>query len=125
MAEPKEQAVTLTPTQLKEMFVEMAKELRRPADPTEEQLAGYRQEFKTLGDDLAANGGLKASRGLPAPKKLIAFLLSVAGQTDPSQITVGQWENFFGRVETAKANPEVGFKGLTKLVNRAAGVEEK
>lgn len=36
---PNEQAVTLTPSQLKEMFVEMAKELRRPADPTPEQLA--------------------------------------------------------------------------------------
>ena len=35
----KEQAVTLTPSQLKEMFVEMAKELRRPADPTPEQEA--------------------------------------------------------------------------------------
>ena len=39
MSDPKSQAITLTPEQLKAMFVEMVKELRRAADPTPEQLA--------------------------------------------------------------------------------------
>lgn len=39
MSNQNEAAVTLTASQLKEMFVEMAKEIRRPADPTPEQLA--------------------------------------------------------------------------------------
>ena len=41
------QAVTLTAEQLKEMLVEMAKEIRKPADPTPEQLAAIESDKET------------------------------------------------------------------------------
>jgi ERF superfamily len=106
--------------------------MREPGDepldltlPNEEQLSSYRGKFTTLGDDLSANGGLKASRGLRLNAKLLVFLLQSTGQKDAAAITVGQWEAFFARVEAAKVNPAAGLKGIAKLVNKANGIEEK
>ena len=93
--------------------------------PTEGQMTGYRQAFKRLGDDLSTEGKLKSSAKLPVERKLLVFLLSITSATDAKKITRAQWDNFFSRVETAKSNPEVGFTGLAKLVNKANGIEEK
>ena len=93
--------------------------------PTEAQLTVYRQKFSKLGDDLSAEGKLKSSKGLPINRKLLVFLLNIAGSQDAKTLTVGQWDNFFTRVETAKTAEGVGLLGITKLVNRANGIEEK
>lgn len=95
------------------------------AMPTEDQMTGYRQAFKRLGDDLSTEGKLKSSTKLPIERKLLVFLLTITGAADAKTITKAQWDNFFTRVETAKSNPEVGFIGLAKLVNKASNVEEK
>lgn len=93
--------------------------------PTEEQLVTYRAKFKTLGDDLAAKGKLTASRSLPVNRKVHVFLLSITKAPDAKQISKNQWDNFFKRVDTATANPEVGLVGLATLVNKANGIEPK
>lgn len=93
--------------------------------PTEPQLIEYRKLFGKLGDDLSTEGKLKPSKGLPINRKLLVFLLNITGATDAKDITKGQWDNFFARVETAKAAEGVGLIGITKLVNKANGIEEK
>ena len=93
--------------------------------PTEEQMTGYRQAFKRLGDDLSTEGKLKSSVKLPVERKLLVFLLNITGATEAKAITKAQWDNFFSRVEKAKATEGVGFVGLAKLVNKANGIEEK
>ena len=93
--------------------------------PTEEELVAYRTKFKILGDDLSAKGKLKSSQGLPINRKLLVFLIGVTKAADAKNITKAQWDNFFGRVEAATANPEVGLIGLAALVNRANGIEPK
>jgi hypothetical protein len=35
------------------------------------------------------------------------------------------WDGFFQRVDAAIKNPEVGLLGLTKLINKANGIEPK
>lgn len=93
--------------------------------PTEVELTEYRQKFSKLGDDLSTTGKLKSSKGLPINRKLLVFLLSITKAADAKTITRAQWDNFFSRVETAKSNAEVGLVGLTKLVNKANGIEDK
>lgn len=65
MSEPK--AVTLTPDQLKDLLVSMAQELRKPADPTPEQLAQKQ-------NDLEARKGIAQMQleGIEAKKRLQA-----------------------------------------------------
>ena len=92
--------------------------------PTEEELTAYRTKFKNLGDDLSANGKLTASKGLPITRKLLVFLLHITKATDATIITKAQWEDFFDRVERAKAL-ETGLVGLGKLVNKINGIEKK
>jgi hypothetical protein len=97
--------------------------------PTEEQMTGYRQAFKRLGDDLSTEGKLKSSAKLPVERKLLVFLLSITGATDAKKITRAQWDNFFSRATTvagpADARVPEGLIGLAKLVNKANGIEEK
>lgn len=93
--------------------------------PTEAELGTYRAAFSKLGDDLSTTGKLKSSKGLPINRKLLVFLLSITKAADAKNISKAQWDNFFSRVESAKANAEVGLIGLTKLVNKANGLEEK
>lgn len=50
MAEQKSQAVTLTAEQLQEIMINMAKEIRKPADPTPEQLAEKAQNEQMRAD---------------------------------------------------------------------------
>lgn len=91
--------------------------------PTEEELTSYRQQFSKLGDDLSTGGKLKSSKGLMINRKLLVFLLSVAKVDDAKNITKAQWDDFFARVEKAKAL-ESGLVGLAQLVNKANGIEE-
>ena len=93
--------------------------------PTEEELTTYRQNFTKLADSLTTEGKLKASKGLPVNRKLLVFLISITKAIDAKTITQNQWENFFKRVDAAKANAEVGLVGITKLVNKANGIEDK
>lgn len=99
------------------------------AMPTEEQMTGYRQAFKRLGDDLSTEGKLKSSVKLPVERKLLVFLLSITGATDAKKITRAQWDNFFSRATTvagpADARVPEGLIGLAKLVNKANGIENK
>jgi hypothetical protein len=94
--------------------------------PTEEELQGFREKFKKLSDALATKeGGLKASPKLPGNVKLRVFMLHITGAEAAPSMTKTQWENFFQRADAAVANPAVGLKGLTKLVNKANGIETK
>src|SRR5690348_8979351 len=45
-----EKAVTLTPSQLKDLMVEMAREIRRPADLSAEEIAAAEQDKKMRAD---------------------------------------------------------------------------
>jgi len=98
-----------------------------PADstalPTEAELTVFRAKFAALGDELTANGKLKASKGLPVNRKLVVFLLSITKAESAKILTKSQWEDFFKRAEAAKAL-ENGLVGLAKLVNKANGIEE-
>ena len=85
---------------------------------------GASQQFKNLGDDLPVNGKLTASKGLPITRKLLVFSLHITKATDATIITKAQWEDFFDRVEQAKAL-ETGLVGLGKLVNKINGIEKK
>jgi len=68
---------------------------------------------------------LKASKSLPINRKLLVFLISITKAADAKSISKSQWDNFFARVDAAVANSEVGLLGLTKLVNKANGIEDK
>ena len=93
--------------------------------PTEEQMEVYRTRFKKLSDDLSANGKLTASKGLQLNRKVLVWLLDVTKATEPKRINKQEWENFFARVDTALANPEVGLIGIAKLINKANGIDSK
>jgi hypothetical protein len=103
---------------------------REPGDdsdtilPTEEELTDYRKKFSKLGDDLSEKGKLKSSKGLPINRKLLVFLLAITKADDAKNITTAQWNDFFVRVEKAKAL-ETGLVGLAQLVNKTNGIEEK
>lgn len=91
--------------------------------PTEAELDVYRKKFSALGTDLADKGKLKASKGMPAPVKLKTFLLSVTKADSPKVLTVGQWDEFFKRVDATVAR-EAGYVGLAEIVNKANGIEK-
>jgi hypothetical protein len=78
-----------------------------------------------LGDELADKGKLQASKGLKANVKLRVFLQEIGKVDTPKKLTVAAWDDFFACVNAAVTNPEVGFIGLAKLVNRANGIEDK
>lgn len=89
--------------------------------PNEKELEAYRSQFKKLGDDLAADGGLKASKGLPINRKLLVFLLRTTGQDAAEAITTSQWAKFFTNAEQVKAKYSAAH--LTELVNTANGIQ--
>lgn len=91
--------------------------------PNEEELTAYRKQFSDLGTKL--KGELKTSDGLPVNRKLLTFLMKMAGVDNANKISKAGWDNFFTRVEAAKAKPEVGLVGIAKMVNKANGIEEK
>jgi len=135
-AEPKKEAAKPAPAPAQPAAAPVQQKLEAPREPgdeptadgampTEDQMTGYRQAFKRLGDDLSTEGKLKSSAKLPVERKLLVFLLSITGAAEAKVITKAQWDNFFARVEAAKSNPEVSFIGLAKLVNKANGIEDK
>lgn len=85
--------------------------------PTETQLVEFRKQFKQLGDDLAT-AGLKAGRGLPINRKVLAFLLKTTGAKEAGAVNLAQWTNFFHKVELTKQG-EGGIKRLVTVVNEA------
>jgi len=91
--------------------------------PTEEQMTGFRMRFTKLADDLSSKGKLTASAGIKLNRKLLVFLMSVEKVDDAKNLTVEQWEDFFKRADTL-ANAENGLVNLTKLVNKANGIED-
>lgn len=91
--------------------------------PTETQLVEFRKQFKQLGDDLAT-AGLKAGRGLPINRKVLAFLLKTTGAKEAGAVNLSQWTNFFHKVELTKQG-EGGIKRLVTVVNEANGITEE
>lgn len=96
-----------------------------PGSLSEADLEIYRTKFTKLGNDLSTDGKLKSSKSLPVNRKLLVFLLSVTKAPAAAAITKTQWDDFFARVDAARGNPEVGLVGITTLVNRANGIEDK
>jgi hypothetical protein len=91
--------------------------------PTEDELKGLRNNFKLLGDDLAS-AGLKARRGLPINRLVLAYLLKTTGAPAADKITKTQWATFF-QVAGAEKSSEGGIKSLVSLVNEATPQEKK
>lgn len=92
--------------------------------PNEEMLNEYRKRFRKLGDELA-EGHLKSSKSLPVGRKLLVFMLAKAKVENAKDLTKRQWNDFFARVDAALANPEIGYAGLAKAINKENGIEEK
>jgi hypothetical protein len=92
--------------------------------PTEAEMEAFRLSFGKLGEELATDGKLKASKSLPVNRKLLVFLLHITKADDAKSITRAQWENFFQRVDAKKAD-ETGLIGLAALINQVNGVEPK
>lgn len=92
--------------------------------PTLDELKAFKTRYSKLREDLAdANkGALRNYEGLKVDKKVLNFLISVTGQTDPQKITKGQWLDFFERVDKCVALP-TGWKGLAAVVDKANGIE--
>jgi len=86
-------------------------------------MTGFRARFTKLADDLSSKGKLTASAGIKLNRKLLVFLMSVERVDDAKNLTVGQWEDFFVRAEDLAAR-ENGLVNLTKLVNKANGIED-
>ena len=60
--------------------------------PDENQMADYGERIKALGFQLKSAG--LNDKGLPASRKIVAFLLRGAGVTDPNQISIKQFDTF-------------------------------
>lgn len=86
--------------------------------PTEAEMTGYREKFRKMGIDLAEQGGLKASRGLPINRKTLIFLFEITKNKATETISKALWDDFFARVDKATANPG-GWKTLAELVENA------
>jgi ERF superfamily len=114
----KEQAVAASAAIVEEALKPASTEM-----PTEEQLVEFRKQFKQLGDDLAT-AGLKAGRGLPINRKVLAFLLKTTGATEAGAVNLAQWTQFFHKVELTKQG-EGGIKTLVARVNEANGITEE
>ena len=91
--------------------------------PTEAELKGLRVIYGQLGDALAT-GGLKANKGLPIGKKVLAYLLKTTGAPAAEKITKAQWNTFFTIVNAVKSS-DGGIKELVRLVNEANGITEE
>jgi hypothetical protein len=93
--------------------------------PTEPEMAAYRERFTQLANELSTHGKLTASKGLKLNTKLLVFFLQITKADAAKNVTVQGWDGFFQRVDAAVKNPEVGLLGLTKLINKANGIEPK
>jgi hypothetical protein len=93
--------------------------------PTEAEMAAYRERFTQLANELSTHGKLTASKGLKLNTKLLVFFLQITKADAAKNVSNRQWEDFFQRTDAAIKNPEVGLLGLTKLINKANGIEPK
>ena len=93
--------------------------------PTKDEMDAIRLKYKAFSDDIIDKGKLGANRGLKISDKIRTFVLYITKSPDIKFVTKFQWDDFFQRAEAAIANPEVGYIGLVKLVNKANGIEEK
>lgn len=84
--------------------------------PTDEQLSAFGNKLRALADDLSAKGGLKASRGLPIQRKVLAYLLSLTDASDARQISLAQFETFFKIADSYQNDPTK----LAEIVNSAS-----
>ena len=98
--------------------------LANGALPTEAELQKYRVDFKKIADELVKDGKLKATiePNLPVNRKMLVFLLDVTKAPDANKITIAQWDNFFTRMDAARA--AIGAVGITGLVNKANGLDK-
>jgi hypothetical protein len=90
---------------------------------TEDDLVGLRNRFKLLGDDLAS-AGLKARRGLPINRLVLAYLLKTTSAPAADKINRTQWNTFFQITDAVKSS-EGGIKELVRLVNEATPIQEE
>ena len=67
--------------------------------PDENQMADYGERIKALGFQLKSAG--LNDKGLPASRKIVAFLLRGAGVTDPNQISIKQFDTFLDFASSA------------------------
>jgi hypothetical protein len=65
---------------------------------TESELSAVREKLQILVDDLV-KAGLKNSGGVPAKRKVLAYVLSRTKAPDVNSISSVQWEKFFRQVD--------------------------
>lgn len=83
--------------------------------PNEKELANYGEQMRTLANKLAAEGGLKAKRGLPINRQVLGYLSTCTGTEDYKQISVVQFDTFFRMAE--KLTPVQLAQLVTKNAN--------
>ena len=79
--------------------------------PSEAQYDAYVSRLAALRNKLESEGNLKASRGLPAPRKMLNYIKQVTQTEDLKQISIVQFDAFLQYAE--KMDPVA----LTKLIN--------
>ena len=87
--------------------------------PTAEELVKIRAKFGALAEELKT-AGLKETRNKPAAIKLKEYLLKTTGVSEPSLITLVQWNTFFSLVDKVKEDTY----GVEKLVQIISGEKE-
>lgn len=86
--------------------------------PNEAQLDKYRSAILALTIDLTA-AGLKASRNLPASRKILMYLLKSTGVTEAAKISIPQWEIILEYMKKMQATEE-NTTLLIKTINAAS-----
>jgi ERF superfamily len=83
--------------------------------PSDEQYDAYVSRLAKLRSKLESEGGLKASRGLPAPRKMLNYIKQVTQTDDLKQISITQFDAFLQYAE--KMDPVA----LVTLINDSKG----
>jgi hypothetical protein len=83
---------------------------------SDKELAEFGIRIQALGDDLGSKGGLKASRGMPVNRKVLAYLLRVTESNDATKISMAQWQAFFQFTDKMAALDD-GYTKLANLIN--------
>jgi len=87
--------------------------------PNEKGLEEYRAAIINLQKELVDYGGLKPSKGLTVSRKILLYLLKIAGVKDATQITITQWDALFSFINQLRKT-EDGLNKLSGLINDAA-----
>jgi hypothetical protein len=91
---------------------------------SDKELAEFGIRIRSLGDDLGSKGGLKASRGMPVNRKVLAYLLRVTESNDATKISMAQWQAFFQFTDKMAALDD-GYTKLANLINGGTNVVSK